>query len=226
MRATSTAKTTTSDIEVIQAEAGFSAVVTFFSEFWVQANVEECVADACTGVWEGLNRTKIADRLLNHRDQRFRLGYNTLKPVADLVACLIEEVSKYLDQPTGWEPRQPKDEEEAEAALSGIRQHVYTDLHALADRRIVEQHLDQWRAAFDLRGKGSTFDRAQEINSIYERGAPVASTVMTKFAADFVQEMRGLVHQAIINGGGRLDVHMVVAEKTGAPNVVAFRSRP
>lgn len=152
--------------------------------------------------------------------------YNTLKPVADLVACLIEEVSKYLDQPTGWEPRQPKDEEEAEAALSGIRQHVYTDLHALADRRIVEQHLDQWRAAFDLRGKGSTFDRAQEINSIYERGAPVASTVMTKFAADFVQEMRGLVHQAIINGGGRLDVHMVVAEKTGAPNVVAFRSRP
>ena len=72
---TSTAKTTVSDIEVVLADGTYSAVVTFFSEFWVQANVEECVADACSGVWEGATDAKIADRLLNHRDQRFRLSY-------------------------------------------------------------------------------------------------------------------------------------------------------
>lgn len=165
---------------------------------------------------KALNR-RIAGELANE--------YSTLMPVADLIGCLIEEVSKYLDHPTSWEPRQPTNEEEAEAALSGIRQHVHTGLHTLAERRIVEQHLDQWRSAYDLRGKGSTFDRAQEINSIYERGAPVASTMMTKFAADFVQEMRGLVHQAIINGGGRIEAQVVVPDQAGSPNVVAFRTR-
>lgn len=166
---------------------------------------------------KALNR-RIAGELANE--------YLSLMPVADLVACLIEEVSKYLDQPTTWEPRLPANEEEAEAALSGIRQRVYTGVHALAERRLVNQHLDEWRSAYDLLGKGSTFDRAQEINSIYERGAPVASTVMTKFAADFVQEMRGLVHQAILEGGGRLEAQVVVPADTNSSKVVRFRGRP
>lgn len=164
---------------------------------------------------KALNR-RIAGELSNE--------YDALRPVADLVARLIEEVSKFLDHPIAWEPRQPT-EEEAEAALSEIRQQVYTGLHALAERRIVEQHLDEWRSAFDLRGKGSTFDRAQEINTIYERGAPIASTVMTKFAADFVQEMRSLVHQAIVDGGGRLEAQMIIADPKSGGNVVSFPTR-
>ena len=72
---TSTAKTTIADIEVVLTTGDYSSVVTFFSEFWVQANVEECLADACSGVWEGVDDAKLADRLLNHRDQRFRLSY-------------------------------------------------------------------------------------------------------------------------------------------------------
>ncbi len=151
--------------------------------------------------------------------------YVNLRPVADLVARLIEEVSKFLDHPTSWEPHQPT-EEEAEAAISEIRQQVYTGLHSLAERRIVEQHLEEWRSAFDLRGKGSSFERAQEINGIYERGAPIASTVMTKFAADFVQEMRSLVHQAIIDGGGKLEMQVVVADHPKpVGNVLTFPTR-
>jgi hypothetical protein len=150
---------------------------------------------------KALNR-RIAGELSNE--------YDNLRPVADLVARLIEETSKFLDHPIAWEPREPTEEEE-EAALSEIRQQVHMELHALAERRIVAQHLDEWRAAFDLRGKGSTFDRAEEIDGIYERGAPIASTVMTKFAAEFVQEMRMLVHQAIVEGGGRLEAQVVVA---------------
>ena len=132
---------------------------------------------------------------------------------------------KFLDHPAAWEPHQPT-EEEAEAAISEIRQQVYTGLHGLAERRIVEQHLGEWRSAFDLRGKGSTFDRAQEINGIYERGAPIASTVMTKFAADFVQEMQSLVHQAIIDGGGRLETQVVVADPKPVGNLLTFLARP
>lgn len=72
---TSTAKTTVSDIEVIPANGNYKAVITFFSEFLVQANVEDCVLNACTAVWERNNDDKIADRFLHHPDQRFRLSY-------------------------------------------------------------------------------------------------------------------------------------------------------
>ena len=72
---TSTAKTTVSDIEIILDEGDYSAIVTFASEHVVLANIEECVADACVAAWEGKKDGDIAERLLNHRDQRFRLGY-------------------------------------------------------------------------------------------------------------------------------------------------------
>ena len=108
----------------------------------------------------------------------------------------------------------------------GDRQEVRADLdqaerlgvmlHAVAERRIVDQHLDDWRTAFDHPGKGSTFERAQEMDHIYEQGAPIASTVMSKIAADFVQEMRTLVHRAIIGGGGRLEAQIGIVESAGA----------
>jgi hypothetical protein len=72
---TAPAKTTISDIEAILAEGEFEAAVTFFTEFQVQANIEECVSDACIAALDESPSEVIADRLLNHRDQRFRLSY-------------------------------------------------------------------------------------------------------------------------------------------------------
>jgi hypothetical protein len=72
---TAPAKTTIADIAVILAEGSFEAVVTFFTEFQVQVNIEECISDACIAVFEGAGIDKVADRFLNHRDQKFRLGY-------------------------------------------------------------------------------------------------------------------------------------------------------
>ena len=72
---TAPAKTTVADIEIIQAMGGFEAAVTFFTEFQTQANVEECIVDAALAAHEGASIDKIADRFLNHRDQRFRLSY-------------------------------------------------------------------------------------------------------------------------------------------------------
>ena len=49
---TAPAKTTIADIEVIQAEGGYEAAVTFFTEFQTQANIEECVINAALAVFE------------------------------------------------------------------------------------------------------------------------------------------------------------------------------
>ena len=73
---TSASRTTISDIEVIVCdELQFSAVVTFFSESAVYTNIHECVADACAALWDSISDDRLAERLLTHRDLRFRLGY-------------------------------------------------------------------------------------------------------------------------------------------------------
>jgi hypothetical protein len=69
------------------------------------------------------------------------------------------------------------------SSLGVFRQIVHTEFHSLATRRLVQEQLDTWRGAFDLRGKGSTFERAQEIRDIYEEAAPVPRAAMTDVSA-------------------------------------------
>ncbi|MEQ1619509.1 MAG: hypothetical protein ABL883_14335, partial [Terricaulis sp.] len=132
------------------------------------------------------------------------IEFDTLKPVADLVARLIEEIARYLDNPSAWEPREP-DEVESEAFISSIRRRVFEDLHKLARTRVIDDALESWRTAFQIKGQGSTFVRAQRINGIYESAAPVPSAVVTAPAADFVKAVRTLVHDAIYAQGARID---------------------
>ncbi len=72
---TSTGRTTTSDIEIILAEPPFKAVVTFFTAAETRLLVEECVMEAVINAYEGGNSNSIARRLLEHKEQRFRLKY-------------------------------------------------------------------------------------------------------------------------------------------------------
>jgi len=122
--------------------------------------------------------------------------YDSLRPVADLVARLTKEVSRFLDNPLSWRPNEP-DEEHQEAAIDLIRQEVNTALYAVVERRLINEPLADWRAAFDLRGKGSTFTRAQFLGDIFEEAAPVPASVMTPPARQFLDEVRTIVQQAL-----------------------------
>ncbi len=122
--------------------------------------------------------------------------YDSLRPLADFVDFLTEEVGNYLANPSGWTPRVPSDEE-GQAALDLIRQQVHKELHMLGTQRIIDAQLEDWRRAFDLRGKGSTFDRARELRDIYEEAAPVPSAVITEVSADFLAEVRRIVDAAV-----------------------------
>ena len=72
---TSTGRTTIADIEVIAAPGDFEAVVTFFPRRLVQTCVAESVSEACKTAWRDGTDEGVMGDLLNHRDQRFRLGY-------------------------------------------------------------------------------------------------------------------------------------------------------
>jgi len=72
---TSTAKTTTSDIEIITSPSPFRAAVTFMPEHEVRAHVDECLEEACLEAVQSRSDAKIMGAFLQHREQRFRLSY-------------------------------------------------------------------------------------------------------------------------------------------------------
>ena len=72
---TSTAKTTTADIEIITGAGPYEAVITFMTEHEVRCALDECLEGACADVIRGYDDAGIAGSLLEHREQRFRLSY-------------------------------------------------------------------------------------------------------------------------------------------------------
>ena len=74
--------------------------------------------------------------------------YDTLRPIADLATQLRESISRFLNNPITW-TREPADEEEAQVVIDNIRQVIEVQLRDLALRRLVQEHLTDWRAAYD-----------------------------------------------------------------------------
>ena len=72
---TSTAKTTIHDTEIVLADSGWRAVVTFTSADEVREHLNECVSAAVLSAAKGANDTEVLRRLLNHVNQRFRFNY-------------------------------------------------------------------------------------------------------------------------------------------------------
>lgn len=131
--------------------------------------------------------------------------YDSLKPVADLVGRMADEISKYLDNPINW-TRVPNSDEEAQKAISIVRQKVYAKLHQILSQRVVDEHLAEWREAWNHSGKGSSTKRALNIRSIYEMAAPVPSTVNKTPALNFLSEIRTMVISSIEESGGKVEL--------------------
>ena len=129
--------------------------------------------------------------------------YRDLRPVADLVARLSESITQFLDRPIRWKPRTPTDAE-ADEAVSRVQRQVFDRLHDFVERRILRVPRQQWVQAFGYRGRGSTFDRARMIQTIYESATPIPGPVLDPNSERFLREMRLLAHEAILEGGGEL----------------------
>lgn len=72
---TSASKTTTADIELVLRPGSYRAVVTFLPKEQARAYTEDCVLAAVLAVVDGRDDAEVARRLLEHRDQKFRLSY-------------------------------------------------------------------------------------------------------------------------------------------------------
>ena len=72
---TSTARTTIHDTEIVLADGGWRAVVTFASCDEVREHLNECISAAVLSAARGANDSEVLRHLLNHVNQRFRFNY-------------------------------------------------------------------------------------------------------------------------------------------------------
>lgn len=150
---------------------------------------------------EHWTRVKALNRKISSQSA---VEYDSLRPVADLVGRISEEIANFLDNPICWS-RTPVDDDEAQQALAPIRQAVFSNLHGLALQRLIQDHLGDWRHSFEFKGKGSAARRAFEIRSIYELAAPVPGTVNTGPSLEFMREVRNLVSSAVRANKGTIE---------------------
>lgn len=155
-----------------------------------------------TRIW-ALNR-RMADQL--------DIEYDTLRPVADLLARLNEGTTTFLSKPADW-TKTPKNEEEEDAVIDAIKQSVDIELRRLAESRIANAPLKRWQAAFRHSGRGSTFKRAEDIQMLYNIAAPELGTVMTEVAREFLNAVRQIVYTAIEEHEGKIVAEAAVVKR-------------
>jgi hypothetical protein len=140
---TSTAKTTTADIEIVTAAGAYDAVVTFIPDREVRAYIDECLEAACVEAAQGRNDAKIMGALLQHEEQRFRLSY--ILGAWKASTEVDENEFKFEDQ-----IEEPSEINENEAVSSDEQKHNHEKLSSYlssikalsaAIERLVEQDL-------------------------------------------------------------------------------------
>lgn len=129
--------------------------------------------------------------------------YDTLTPVADLLARLQEEASKWLDRPAGW-TRQPENDEERELALDAIREAVFKELSRITKSRLTDEQVTNWRDAYDFSGTGSAGKRSRMIEEIHDHAAPRINAAMSSDARAFLDQLHDILRDAILEAGGQV----------------------
>ena len=130
--------------------------------------------------------------------------YDTLRPVADLIARLAEHLSMFLSTPLKWSPTNP-DEDSKREAIDKVEREIYRLLHQFSSDRLFKNKISNWNHAYNAhRGKGSTIQRANDIRSIYDSGAPIPGEIPTPDSSLFLSDVRKLVKDSIQKNGGKM----------------------
>lgn len=131
--------------------------------------------------------------------------YDNLKPVAELRNQLQLQIYTAIQNPIRWEQREP-DDDAKQLAFDGFAQAVNRRITELVTRRLWEDRMGEWREAYALSGRGSTFVRARVIaEDVYERAAPVPEPIPSPDRNRFWREVTEVLGQAAEEVGVALE---------------------
>ena len=122
--------------------------------------------------------------------------YGDLRPVADLYKMLQEPIRSFIESPTGWTAGAPADNIQ-DAVFDRFSNDISGRIMALVKRRIWEDERHEWAVAFEKRGRGSTFERANIIaDSIFESAAPIPTIAPSLDGDALLQQVSDIVREA------------------------------
>ena len=119
--------------------------------------------------------------------------YDTLRPVADLLKMVSDQIYHFLKEPERWEPPQEGLSELRQEIIDAIAREAYVGLHTLIRRRMLIEQQSAWATALAHSGKGSARLRALDINNIYCTTAPLLSEIIQGI------DLEKVYHSAIPN---------------------------
>jgi hypothetical protein len=131
--------------------------------------------------------------------------YDTLRPVADLIACLQAHVRPFLESPLRWEPAKGATDDMMVHAIDRIAQEVFLRLHEMAANRVMHDRAINWKEAYAHRGIGSATERRHDVETILEAAAPIPGETADPPTNEFLRELRILLRDAIRKAGGKLE---------------------
>ena len=129
--------------------------------------------------------------------------YDTLRPVADFIACLQGHVRPFLETPLRWDPPNGATDEMMGHAIDRIGGS--SRLHELAANRVMRDRVIKWKEAYAHRGFGSASERRRDVESIYEVAAQIPGATADRPTNEFLRKIRLLLRDAIDSAGRKLD---------------------
>jgi GTPase SAR1 family protein len=129
--------------------------------------------------------------------------YDTMKPVAHLLALHLDKFTAFVSTPRDWKPGNASTEAK-DAAVARVSAEVSKRLEEYVARRMREEHLNEWTVAYSQRGTGSARVRAKEIRSINEDVAPVPDEVPAPLASKLLDDFRHIFREAAAAAGAEI----------------------
>jgi hypothetical protein len=132
-----------------------------------------------------------------------QIEYSDLMPVADMITALRERLSVVLALPLKWEPENAPEEMKRQV-VNEILGKVAGKLEGLGKSRLFQERTKEWsKAYYEHSGRGSTRDRARDIDNIYDTAAPTPTDKADENASNFVAAIRTIVKEAVEAADGR-----------------------
>ena len=168
---TSTAKTTTCDIEIVMDDRNeFEAVVSFLPKDEVRQYVEECVCSAILSQIEQQPEDVVIRRFLEHSDQRFRLSYI-------LGSLPSQEDQDDDDLPEELGPVNQGDQDSEEANNTSRE-----------ERRMFEGRLQEYVGQIKDLARASSEQLARDLNLTLRMASPEERDTFEELLEDHLRE--------------------------------------
>ena len=123
--------------------------------------------------------------------------WSDLAPVSDLHCNLQTEIYVFVQNPIEWKGELAPTDDEKQIVFQQFAAAINQSALDLVARRVRTDRLEEWKAAYNRSGRGSTFERASIIkDDINEKAAPTPDGMPSPDRNTFLHEVIKIVREA------------------------------